>query len=97
MPTRNPWCRKQEINDGPVDVLIALAGSFTYVLIGWNAEGLPPAALGFVYLPALLGVVVASVMFAPLGARLAHNLSGPALKRVFALCLALLGLWMLLG
>ncbi len=76
---------------------IALAGSFTYVLIGWNAEGLPPAALGFVYLPALLGVVVASVLFAPLGARLAHSLSGPALKRVFALCLALLGLWMLLG
>ncbi len=75
---------------------IAVAGSFTYVLMGWNVEGLP-AALGFVHLPALLGVVVTSVLFAPLGARLAHRLSGPALKRVFALFLALLGLWMLLG
>jgi len=75
---------------------IAVAGSFTYVLMGWNVEGLP-AALGFVHLPALLGVVVTSVLFAPLGARLAHSLSGLALKRVFALFLALLGLWMLLG
>ncbi len=41
-------------------------------------------------------LVAASVLFAPLGARLAYRLSGLALKRVFALVLALLGLWMLL-
>ncbi len=76
---------------------IALAGSVAYVFSGWATAGLPSAALGFVYLPALLAVVSASVLFAPLGARLAHRLSVLALRRVFALFLALLGLWMLLG
>lgn len=76
---------------------IAVAGSLAYVLAGWNLQGLPSESLGFIHLPALFGVVAASVLFAPLGARLAHRLSAPALKRVFALFLALLGLWMLLG
>lgn len=76
---------------------IAVAGSVAYVFAGWTTQGLPAAALGFVYVPALLAVVSASVLFAPLGARLAHRLSVLALKRVFALFLALLGLWMLLG
>ena len=33
-----------------------------------------------------------SVLAAPLGTRLAHRLSGPALRRVFAVFLALVGL-----
>ena len=74
---------------------IAVAGSLTYLIAGWDAAGLPPGALGYVHLPALLGVVAASVLFAPLGARLAHRLSATALRRVFAAFIALLGVWML--
>jgi len=76
---------------------IAVAGGLAYVAMGWNVAGLPAATLGFIHLPALLGVVTASVLLAPLGARWAHRLSSPALRRVFALFLALLGLWMLAG
>ena len=50
-----------------------------------------PGAFGYVYLPAALGVALASVFAAPYGTRLAHALSGPALKRVFAVFLLLVG------
>jgi uncharacterized membrane protein YfcA len=50
-----------------------------------------------VYWPAFLGIVAASVLFAPLGAHWAHTLPTGYLKRFFALFLAALGLWMLLG
>ena len=63
---------------------VAIAGTAGYVLSGWNAPGLPPGSAGFVFLPAFLGISVTSVMFAPLGARLAHRLQGPTLRRVFA-------------
>ncbi len=95
------WCnvtmQKAVATSAACGLPIAVAGSLAYVFAGWGAQGLPAGALGFVQLPALLGVVAASVLFAPLGAWLAHRLSAPALKRVFALFLALLGLWMLLG
>ena len=50
-----------------------------------------PGAFGYVYLPAAFGVALASVLAAPYGTRLAHALSGPALKRVFAVFLLLVG------
>jgi uncharacterized membrane protein YfcA len=75
---------------------IALAGAVGYVVNGL-AVRLPPHTLGFVYLPALLGVSVASVLTAPLGARLAHTLPIGGLKRIFALLLIVMGTKMLLG
>ncbi len=95
------WCnvtmQKAVATSAACGLPIAVAGSFAYVLASWNVQGLPPESLGFIHLPALLGVVATSMLFAPLGARLAHSLSGQVLKRVFALFLTLLGLWMLLG
>ena len=76
---------------------IAVAGTLGYVLSGWQATGLPEASLGYVYVPALLGVVVMSVATAPLGARLAHRLPVKQLKRTFAGFLALLATKMLYG
>src|SRR5690606_9697897 len=46
---------------------------------------LPKQAFGYVYLPAALGVAMASVLAAPLGTGLAHAISGQALRKVFAL------------
>jgi uncharacterized membrane protein YfcA len=70
---------------------IALAGSAGYVINGFGAPDLPPHTLGYVSLPALAGIVVASVSTAPLGARLAHSLPVPKLKRAFALLLLVMG------
>lgn len=73
---------------------IAFAGAAGYVLGGWTASGLPAGSLGFVYLPALAGIVLGSVLTAPLGARTAHRLPVRPLKRVFALLLFTLALRM---
>ena len=50
----------------------------------WNAPGLPEYALGFVYLPALVGIVAVSMFTAPIGAGIAHKLPIPRLKKFFA-------------
>ncbi|MGB4466450.1 MAG: sulfite exporter TauE/SafE family protein [Azovibrio sp.] len=76
---------------------IALGGAAGYIYNGWRVEGLPEFSLGFVYLPALVGLVAASVLTAPLGARLAHQLPVNSLRRVFAGLLLLLALKMSWG
>ena len=73
---------------------IAIAGATGYVVGGWGASGLPGGSLGFVYLPALAGIVAGSVLTAPLGARTAHRLPVRPLKRIFALLLLVLALRM---
>ncbi|HID49980.1 MAG TPA: sulfite exporter TauE/SafE family protein, partial [Chromatiales bacterium] len=76
---------------------IALAGSLGFVIIGQGEAGLPDWSSGYVYWPAFAGIVVASMLLAPVGARLAHRLPARQLKRVFALLLYVLGVRMLLG
>lgn len=73
---------------------IALAGTAGYVVNGFSTS-LPPHSLGFVYLPALLGVAAMSVVTAPFGARLAHSLPVGGLKKIFALLLVGMGIKML--
>jgi uncharacterized membrane protein YfcA len=74
---------------------IAVAGTIGYVVQGLRAKDLPEWSLGYVYLPALVLIVAASVPVAPLGARLAHRLPVKRLRVVFALMLFALGLRML--
>ena len=74
---------------------IAIAGTLGYIVNGWSVQGLPPYPLGYVYLPALLGIVSTSMLTAPLGVRLAHSLPVARLKRVFALLLLVVGSRML--
>jgi uncharacterized membrane protein YfcA len=71
---------------------LAIAGAIGYVAAGWNAPGLPPYSLGFVYLPAFAGISISSVLTAPIGARLAHQLKGATLRRIFAVFLVVMGL-----
>ncbi len=66
---------------------IALAGGVGFVVAGWGQSGLPPHSIGYVYLPAVLGITLASVLTAPLGAAAAHRLPTKRLKQVFALLL----------
>jgi uncharacterized membrane protein YfcA len=76
---------------------IAVGGTIGYLYTGWNADGLPAWSLGYVYLPALAGITIASVATAPLGASLAHRVPGKMLKRLFAGLLFLLAARMLVG
>jgi len=74
---------------------IAAAGAVGYVVNGWNVAGLPAHSLGFVYVPALAAIAGASVLTAPLGARMAHALPVAKLKKLFALLLVIVGTKML--
>lgn len=76
---------------------IAIAGTVGYVFNGLQAADLPSYSLGYIYLPALLGIVCASVLTAPMGVRLAHSLPVGKLKRLFALLLIIVGTRMLTG
>ena len=66
---------------------IALAGTLSNIYVGWPEPGLPPYSLGFVYVPALAVIVAASMVMAPLGARMAHRMDVAGLKRIFAVVL----------
>jgi uncharacterized protein len=74
---------------------IAVAGTIGYVVNGLGASDLPAYSLGFIYLPALLAIVAASVFTAPLGVHLAHSLPVDRLKKIFALLLIAVGTRML--
>lgn len=74
---------------------IALAGTVGYISNGLTQPNLPQYSLGFVYLPALAWLVVASMLTAPLGAKMAHSLPVGRLKKIFALVLYALATKML--
>jgi uncharacterized membrane protein YfcA len=75
---------------------IAAAGALGYMIGGWDAPGLPPYSLGYVYVPALVGVVIASMLMAPVGAAISHRTPGTTLKKIFAIVLFALATTMLL-
>jgi len=74
---------------------IALANSVGYIISGMNQPDLPAGMFGYIYWPALLLLVVTSVITAPFGAATAHKLPVGALKRVFAFLLFALAAYML--
>lgn len=74
---------------------IAAAGAAAFMVLGQGHATLPAHSVGYVHLPAVAGIAVASVIAAVAGAALAHRLPKTALRRVFAVFLMLLGIYML--
>ena len=95
------WCnvvmREAVATAAACGLPIAVAGSVGFVIAGWNEPASPPLSLGYVYVPALLSIAGVSMLFAPLGARLAHWLPADKLKKVFAMMLYALAVYMLWG
>ena len=71
---------------------IAIAGSFGYVWNGLEKTNLPDLSFGYVYLPALFGVVVGTFITVPFGAKLAHSMPVSRLKNIFAVILMVLAI-----
>lgn len=98
------WCNVRPHHaigtSAAVGLPIAIGGTIGYIWNGWAHPGLPSGSLGFIYLPALGVILLASMLAAPLGARLAHRLPVHVLKRIFASLLLVLSsrmLWSLYG
>ncbi|MEQ1914191.1 MAG: TSUP family transporter, partial [Sideroxydans sp.] len=75
---------------------IAVGGTLGYIIIGAHLNTLPTPHLGFVYLPALLWAATASVITAPLGAKIAHQINVGLLRKFFAVLLLVLATKLLL-
>lgn len=76
---------------------IALSGALSFLYAGWHHASLPDYTLGFIYLPALLGIMTSSILCAPLGAALAHRLDVGRLKKIFAFLLMTLSAYLFLS
>lgn len=89
------WCntaiRNAVATSAACGLPIAVTGTLGFVATGWGAENLPAWSLGHVYLPALAGIILLSMVAAPFGAKLAHTLPTKAVRRLFALFLAAVG------
>jgi len=70
---------------------IALVGALSNMYLGQSVQGLPEMTIGYVYLPALLGITMTSVLFAKVGASYAHRLPSILLRKLFACSLLLVG------
>lgn len=67
--------------------LLGLAGTVSFIASGWNLPNLPEFSLGYVYLPALVGITLTSFFTSKLGANAANVLPVATLKKAFALLL----------
>lgn len=76
---------------------IAVAGTIGYIANGLaQSQMLPSHSLGYVYLPALGWMVIATMITAPLGAKVTHIVQTRTLRRIFVVLLYLLATRMLM-
>lgn len=95
------WCnvsiRNAVATSAACGLPIAVAGALGYLVMGWGNPALPAWSSGYLYWPAFVSIMAASLLFAPLGVRLAHRLPAARLRQLFALFLLVVGGVMLLS
>lgn len=74
---------------------ISFTAVISYMLVGTDQVGLPPYTTGYVYWIPVVGLMIPSILCAPLGARLAHKIPALKLRRIFAVFVFLVSLDML--
>lgn len=67
-----------------------------FALVGWGVPG-PDWSTGYILWPAVVGISLASIITAPIGAWLAHTLPVNRLRKGFALLLIVMGVRMVVG
>jgi uncharacterized membrane protein YfcA len=64
-------------------LVISLPGTIGFVIAGWNDVRVPPGSLGYVNLLGFALIAPATVLTAPVGARIAHSFSQKNLSMLF--------------
>ena len=75
-------------------LVIAVPATVGYVIAGWDNQLLPEWNLGYVSLIGFVAITPATVLFAPLGAKLAHALSRRWLSLLFGIFLFIVAIRM---
>lgn len=78
-------------------MVVATFGVSGYVISGFGKANLPEYSLGYLYLPALLGIIITSSFFAPIGVKAASKLPVRTIKKAFAIFLMLVAVKMILS
>jgi len=76
-------------------LMVAVFGSIGYIISGIGQTLTPPWSFGYVYLPALLGIIVTSSFFARIGVKYASKLPVASLKKFFAIFLIIVAVKMI--
>lgn len=76
-------------------LIISLPGTAGFIIGGWDHPSLPTGSLGYVNIIGLLIIAPVTVLCAPLGAKIAHNLSKRNLSIAFGIFLFIVGIRML--
>ena len=67
--------------------IISVPATIGFVISGWGQTGLLPFSLGYVNLIAVLIILPFTILFAPIGAKMAHQLPEGVIKKAFAIFL----------
>ncbi len=78
-----------------IAMTVSVLGTATFMFTGLHTTGLPRWSVGYIYLPAFIGLAIGGVLMAPLGAQLSHRISSEKLKICFALFLFAVSVHML--
>lgn len=78
-----------------IGLMIALPGALVMLTVGTTPADAPISTLGLINLAGFICIVPLTVLFAPVGARLAATLDAARLKKVFAVVLLVTGVRML--
>jgi len=76
-------------------MLIAVSGTIGYIIAGFDVPNLPEGSVGYIYLPASIGIIISSMLCAPIGVKAASSWPTPVLKKIFACLLVVVGLKLL--
>ena len=68
-------------------LIIAVPATIGFIISGWGQTGLLPFSLGYVNLISVILILPFTVLFAPIGAKMAHKLPESAIKKAFAIFL----------
>jgi uncharacterized membrane protein YfcA len=80
-----------------IGLVIAVPGTIGFVIAGHSVPHRPPASLGYVSLAGVAVLTPLTMLAAPWGATLAHKIPARALRKAFAVFLALTACRMLYG
>mgnify|MGYP000589698749 CR=1 FL=1 len=78
-----------------IGLIISLPGAITMLIIGNTPTDAPAGTYGLVNLIGFICIVPLTIVFAPVGAKLAAKLDAAKLKKIFAIVLLITGLRML--
>lgn len=76
-------------------VPIAIFASLGYIFVGFNNSVLPPMSIGYIYLPAVIGVSMTSIFTAVYGAKLAHFISEKLLRNLLISLMLTISIYMI--